>query len=203
MAETREAPKDTPVIFSGAMVNALLSGRKTQTRQLATSPLAKVRPGDRLYVRENFQLLSFGDYAVTKAQPCDVRYAATDPLADLSADVRGYPWRPSIHMPRFASRITLVVTAVKVERLQDISEADAVAEGIERMDEPVRDCWFRDPTFEDGAYVPTAVMGFEFLWRHLHDDDAWTANPLVVAVSFTVHRANIDSMPALESTHVG
>jgi len=88
------------------------------------------KPGDLLYVRETWQALSFGDYKPTKHHISDVRYGATDPLADLDKDARGSPWRPSIHMPRWASRITLEVTDIRVQRLQDISEEDARAEGF-------------------------------------------------------------------------
>lgn len=173
---------DHPIIFSAPMVRALLDGRKTQTRRLATSPLAKIAPGDRLWVRENFQLLSFGDYAVTRAQPCDFRYAATDRLADADRDVRGYPWRPSIHMPRWASRITLTVEAVHAQQLQEISEADAIAEGCP-------------------CQTPEELAGMEArgwfcdLWESLHGVDAWAANPAVVAITFSVHRGNIDDAP--------
>jgi len=76
--------------------------------------------GDRLYVRETWQALSFGDYLPTNDKVSDVRYAASDCLADADKDVRGYPWRPSIHMPRWASRITLEVTAVRVERYEEL-----------------------------------------------------------------------------------
>lgn len=106
--------------------------------------LCKLLPyavGDRLWVRENWQGLTFGDCLPTKSQPCDLRYAATDACADLAADVRGYPWRPSIHMPRWASRITITVTDVRVQRLQDISEADAVAEGWKSPNELGCETW--------------------------------------------------------------
>lgn len=87
---------------------------------------------------------------------------------------------PSIHMPRWASRLTLTVTEVRVHRLQDISEADAVAEGGDavqaRMYPELGTCrhWYQD------------------LWNSLHGPDAWDANPWVVALTFTVERGNID-----------
>lgn len=152
--------------------------------------------GDRLYVRENFQLLSFGDYQPTKVQPADVRFAATDPCADLSADDRGYPWRPCIHMPRWASRITLLVDDVRVQRLQDISEADAIAEGIQQLpaEGPHRGGL---PYFAvergDGSGRVSATQAFAALWESLHGPDAWTANPWVLAITFRVQLGNIDA----------
>ncbi|QCO07307.1 hypothetical protein [Azospirillum argentinense] len=191
---TPRPPKDIPIIFSEAMVRAELADLKKQTRRLATSPLAKVQPGDRLWVRENFQLLSWGDYEVTRYQPCDVRYAATDTLAKADREFRGYPWRPSIHMPRWASRITLVVEDVRFQRLQDITEEDARAEGAE----PCANGWWfgRNPILAGSE----ARGAFYCLWNSLHDKpgERWEDNPKIVALTFTVFRANIDVLPARE-----
>ncbi|NUB05871.1 hypothetical protein FW320_06730 [Azospirillum sp. Vi22] len=189
---TPRPPKDIPIIFSEAMVRAELADLKTQTRRLATSPLAKVQPGDRLWVRENFQLLSWGDYEVTRYQPCDVRYAATDTLAKADREIRGYPWRPSIHMPRWASRITLIVEGVRFQRLQDISEFDARAEGAELC---ANGWWFdRNPILAGSD----ARGAFYCLWNSLHDKpgERWEDNPEIVALTFAVHRSNIDKLTA-------
>jgi len=155
------------------------------------------KPGDLLYVRENWQALSFGDYVPTKNHVSDVRYAATDPLADLDGDARGYPWRPSIHMPRWASRITLEITDIRVERLQSISEADVRAEGL-RADRP-------DPrptmpagvgcmspiTWGDGKYY-TAISAYRGLWTSINGPESWDKNPWLWAVTFTPHLINVD-----------
>lgn len=145
--------------------------------------------GDRLWVRENWQALSFGDYLPTKDRVCDLRFAATDPLADMDKEARGYPWRPSIHMPRWASRLTLVVTAVHVQRLQDITEADAIAEGVERD----TDGW-RDYLMPETQCCATARGSYAALWDSINGPGAWDANPWVSVTSFTVHQTNIDSL---------
>lgn len=90
-------------------------------------------------------------------------------------------WRPSIHMPRWTSRLTLTVTGVRVQQLQEISEADARAEGIKGAFLPwPQGFWTYRPYFAD-------------LWNSLHGPDAWDQNPWVVAVSFTVRKGNIDA----------
>ena len=95
------------------------------------------------------------------------------------------PWRPSIHMPRWASRLTLIVTATKIERLQKIANADAIAEGCGvSLDHPT----------PERTREPFPVEAFKTLWMKLHGADAWDDNPEVVALTFTVHKANIDAV---------
>lgn len=96
-------------------------------------------------------------------------------------------WRPSIHMPRWASRITLEITGVRVERLQDISEADAVAEGVERT--VTGDGWRRycaDPELEAAGLTPcaTAAASYRSLWEQINGPGSWDANPWVWAIEF-------------------
>jgi len=153
-------PVDRPIIFSGPMVQALLAGRKTMTRRLATSPLRKCQPGDRLWVRESF----------SSSDPGPVY------RADHGDEATGWGWTPSIHMPRKHSRLTLIVNAVKFERLQDINGLDALAEGITR---------------EEGV---SPWRTFLRLCNSLHGEGAWQANPEIVALSFTVIRSNIDAV---------
>ena len=193
---------DRPIIFSAAMVRALLAGRKTQTRRLATSPLRHVRPGDRLYVRE---AVSCGGVF---SDVVEVRYRAHErashtefveqvPVASATSALPAFPkYRPSIHMPRWASRATLIVTDVRIEPLCQISEKDAEAEGV---------CWDsadgHDVWYIPGANLPhtaTAAECFAHLWASLHkaDGECWSDNPDVVALTFQVERANIDRMAA-------
>lgn len=143
------------------------------------SPLTWVRlpyaPGDRLYVREACHI--DGD---------QVNYRADTPE---SCDTTGWGWRPSIHMPRWASRLTLTVTDVRVQRAQEISEADAQAEGVTPIDESNERKWEH--------YSPYGVA-FHTLWDSLNEARGygWDANPWVAAYTFTVHRQNIDQMGA-------
>jgi len=197
---------DRPIIFSAPMVCALLDGRKTMTRRLAWRdaepnagiPVAtiwqKVQPGDRLWVRENFCFLGTCD-------PGFLSFQATYPddipagIENVPADIHdaGYRWTPCIHMPRRLSRLTLIVTGTKTERLQDISAADAEAEGIPThvVEHTFRKC-YRDAV-ERGA---KRVEYFRALWIKLHAAESWDANPEVAAISFRVVKANIDHAEA-------
>lgn len=190
---------DRPIIFSAPMVRALLDGRKTMTRRLAEqirkthpsntsydtyqlpSPWQKAKPGDRLWVRENWRVP--GDCSAelestsTCTGPDDCEFAAD--FAGMELDLRR--WRPSIHMPRWASRLTLLVEAVKIERLQEISEADAEAEGVRAI------------AARPDAHALTVFSG---LWETLHGPGSWHANPEVVALSFLVEKRNIDQLGA-------
>lgn len=103
-----------------------------------------------------------------------------------SADFRawGFKRRPSIHMPRAASRITLEITGVRVERLQDISEADAIAEGIEPDVQP------GDPVplwrnYSTGNTTICPIYSYQTLWESINGDGSWAANPWVWCVEFS------------------
>jgi hypothetical protein len=131
--------KERPILFSGAMVRAILDGRKSQTRMnFHRCPYGAV--GDRLWVRETWaaSLDSDGDmckpflYRATydEAVYGQLKASFSDRATEIWDVVGNTGWRPSIHMPRWASRLTLEVTGVRVERVQDISEADAKAEGV-------------------------------------------------------------------------
>lgn len=204
---------DLPIIFSAPMVRALLAGTKTQTRRiLKPQPeqlprgFADVRlryaPGDRLYVREAHYLTDDGDEeCVVYAED---QGAVDEYLADIQTMLARYTlsseWakphlklRPPIHMPRWASRITLTVTEVRVQRLQEISEADAVAEGAE-VARGIHGLDGGVMVKTDSPYVyATPGCWYRELWNSLHGPDAWDANPWVVAVSFTVRQGNIDA----------
>jgi len=154
-------------------------------------------PGDRLWVREAwnvFALSSDGDesWPVPSIPAVDPRndpemrraYCLDYPVASLAGTDGGKgPWRSSIHMPRWASRITLAVEAVRVERLHDISEGDAIAEGVTR----VRDCCYVIRGFDydlSGLCHTSAITPFGKYWTHVHGAEAWDANPWVSVTTF-------------------
>lgn len=209
---------DIPIIFSAPMIRALLDGRKTMTRRMAHKPKKissglttetilrpsrwqRMKPGDRLWVRENWYAAQGEDRVKPRDMTPDWKICPAVDWDYAKWGIKG-KLRVAMHMPRWASRLTLIVTATKIERLQDISEADAQAEGIIEDDGSLPDIWFVPGTggvlkMEPlTAHCPSKV--FAGLWRALHGSDAWDANPEVVALTFTVHKQNIDSMPKHE-----
>lgn len=162
--------------------------------------------GDRLWVREAHALLprtayrmSIGTGTIAQIEHPSDGYSAA--VFREGFDRSGAPrWRPSIHMPRWASRLTLTVTDVRVERLQDISEADAIAEGVERH----KLGWLPYATvfYEADGVIPANYHrdprhSYMQLWNQINGPGAWDANPWVAAYTFTVHPCNIDRMEAI------
>jgi len=146
----------------------------------ATDPVEKLRwpygqPGDRLWVRE------------TWAQPAALDPGPTVYRADYPDCVpRGYTnippadeitWKPSIHMFRKHSRILLEVVSVRVERLNDCSEADAVAEGVTIEDK-------HKGGYCAGEVMPPALRAYRDLWESINGAGSWDANPWVWVVDF-------------------
>ena len=238
--------RDIPIIFSAPMIRALLDSRKTQTRRIITkraaldaveafgpkflllpgnADLIRYAVGDRLWVRENFEIQGLytdgvrAVYEASRSRGGSESISMVPVPTGTRVPVCPGKLRPSIHMPRWASRLTLIVEGVKVERLQDISEEDAVAEGIERLsvadlpdsaiadpdDDPVEVADFRAnepflfrnplPSLPRGLQTSTRARPlFRMLWDSINGSDAWDANPWVVAISFRVERANIDAL---------
>lgn len=146
------------------------------------------QPGDRLWVREAH---SIGPGPGVPLQPAESAGALRWPHVTYSADGaierRDMRWkgafgvgRPSIHMPRWASRITLEITDVRVERLQDISEADARAEGVDY--DPGEGGTFWVPGA--GCTSDSAVDAYRKLFESINGPGPWDANPLVWAIHF-------------------
>jgi hypothetical protein len=235
-----------PILFSGDMVRAILAGSKTQTRRklkfqdwddaiIKSFPRQKAdvpfSVGDVLWVRETWARTT--NTAGQPNWPARPHIALPPDLVKRSViwaadgdwewcDDDGFRsgksyWKPSIHMSREFSRLTLCVTDVRVERLQAISEADAIAEGVEAV-ESERDehDWSICPkcggTGLHGAlgnalgYMEvdcqecnTHKKRFSHLWNHINGDGAWEANPFVVAISFTVHKCNVDAFVKSEA----
>jgi hypothetical protein len=137
----------------------------TRTGRAITCPYGS--PGDSLWVREKFaHLPDEYEWAVSNSVPArkgGLWYAADNVVA-------GSPWRPSIHMPRWASRITLELLSVRPERLQEISEADAFAEGV---------------TAEDSVPLGPAVSAYAALWDSINGKrHPWESNPFVWRLEF-------------------
>lgn len=223
--------KERPILFSEPMVQAILGGRKTQTRRAITQPISPPgltvklhdlddggygfftedadikcpfgKPGDQLWVRERFQpLLADGldpkaDWKTGKGY--EISYPATDGIQqyiDMDDNISSAS-KPSIHMPRWASRIQLEITNIRVERLQAISEADAIAEGIMGM-EPR---WFVESfpeyhqKWQEEAKAgrkppigPSPVERYAVLWDQINkgntNGEMWNDNPWVWVVQF-------------------
>ena len=185
--------KERPILFSAPMVRALLAGTKTQTRRIIKPqhlaffnqdaaamlsdwnerPLPYGQPGDRLWVRETFGHFECNQHF---KPGCNVYYRADGNCLELE------PWRPSIHMPRWASRITLEITSVRVERLQEISEADAIAEGVTRL--PGGDMWTAGGIYDGPLHDANPCGAYRRLWESINGPDSWAANPRVWAIEF-------------------
>lgn len=190
-------PQERPIIFSAPMVRAILDGRKTQTRRVIKRGWLRCpcgATGDRLWVRETWQKCCCvrGDGAVV--YKADGAYIHS--LADCGgegdwcglADKCGHdnsdwqfkgPWVSPIHMPRWASRILLEVTEVRVQRVQEISDSDVTAEGI---DGPEIDMW-RQWLHRDDVHG----HAFGVLWDTINGNkpgQSWADNPWAWAISF-------------------
>lgn len=231
--------KEHPILFSGAMVRAILAGEKTQTRRLiglssfkpsetpgyawtfrGRAPVRSVAqqlrhprgcwqdlhhdallklcpyggPGDRLWVRETWAKVHGEDGP--DGTP-NVVFRAHDSSSRLTGvDRYGRPrlvcgWRPSIHMPRWASRLTLEVTEVRVERLQSITWLDARAEGIPEVTFVPDDGFPPSLGYaagENDGKCPLhtrPIDAFRQLWDSINGERAsWASNPWVWAISF-------------------
>ena len=155
--------------------------------------------GDRLWVKETHACVGDADrWTLYRASgyeaECD-RHCFDKPYP-AESEVK---WKPSIFMRRALSRLTLTVTNVRIERLQDCSDADALAEGVEMesADPPfyyVPGIWPHSLTAV-GVEEPGgrhATRSYAKLWNHINGAGAWEANPWVAAVSFDVRKGNID-----------
>lgn len=191
--------QERPILFNGDMVRAILDGRKTVTRrsvkgialewlrpdgftpEFTASPGNGLcpygQPGDRLWVRESFGLQVRRDGCGGTGEFIVYRASAPDAVRYVSASGKAEPikWKPSIHMPRHSSRILLEITAVRVERLQDITRPDIRAEGLQCPPELASDD--TSPNYRD--WYPAA---WRDLWNSTGGD--WDANPWVWVVEF-------------------
>lgn len=199
--------KTRPILFQPEMARANWDGLKTRSRRIMKpqpdgcvafsqpvlhdgvaifrNPHSILRqdircpygaPGSLLWVREPHYVERAG-YKDGSDQ--FILYRATDPDAPVGA------WTPAIHMPRWASRMTLELTEVRVERLQDISEEEAEREGVAQA--------FETPSGAVQSY-PRYTWGFCKLWRSINGPRSWDANPWVWVLAYIVHRQNVDAL---------
>lgn len=138
--------------------------------------------GDRLWVRETFRVHSRATDVATLVYKASQRQSWTQQTHRVPASVCNKPaviekWTPSIHMPRWASRITLEITGVRVERLQSINEDDARAEGV---------TWksATQGVIAKPGDVLSAKDDFSILWKSIYGEEAWQANPWVWVIEF-------------------
>jgi len=226
--------KETPIIFNGEMVRALLNGHKSQTRRIikpqpatwnAGSIFKKAYPGlnfqletgewvicpygvvgDQLWVRETWRVVGWHE-----GEPMNIEFKDKSRMCENSTgDEFNYEdwcekiwiqcaedsekagielvddfydwgdkeiatrWRPSIHMPRWASRIQLEITDIRVERLNKITAQDAMSEGV---------CIFENFS---AANARKPVVEFKTLWQSIHGPCSWEVNPYVWRIEFEV-----------------
>lgn len=211
--------KELPILFSTPMVQSILEGRKTMTRRLngldkipkdttfstyvykdiaiglpATHCIARLfkgqwvetfnlhcpygEPGDLLWVRETWCK------GITKPY----HYAAS--VCNPKYDKPDGGWKPSIHMPKAAARIWLQVQEVRIERLHDITDQDAIAEGIKREVFPQTGsyCYYFYPCndLRDDSYIDYPKTSFYSLWKSINGKQSWDANPWVWVISYQV-----------------
>lgn len=153
-------------------------------------------PGDRLWVRETARCVAQSEQPPLNRGRIDIDYKAGGGTSreyslespyhwfpSMDRNVDGTPrWQPAIHMPRWASRITLEITGVRVERLQAISEADAIAEGVEQ----VSTGQYRDYLNTDiPLFLDSPKASYASLWESINGAGSWDANPWVWVVSFS------------------
>lgn len=158
------------------------------------------RPGDLLWVRETHHL----SHANAVTYRADFNYNPfSDDECGEDCSMVGEKWRPSIYMPRWASRLTLRITDVRVERVQDISEKDAIAEGVEVFNED-GNLWYsgwmdgKDSWFDENWkwHCNDPVQAYKELWDGINfkRGHGWATNPWVWVIEFEVIHKNIDQM---------
>ena len=200
--------KERPIIFSTPMVQAILEGRKTQTRRIVTPSRSgscdthhkswldwdKIYPnnpfGIKVHSKINdtihrvFPHYNKGDLLWVREAWCRM-----DGELFFRASVK-YPetlkWKPSIHMPKAAARIWLQVKDVRVERVKDISESDAISEGV-GFGFQMNAGWPDYNNIKDGVCQvtqDTPEMSFATLWDSINGSESWDSNPWVWVVEF-------------------
>lgn len=200
--------KQRPILFSTPMVRAIRKGTKTQTRRIVSpqptkglhtfiSPSTVLDGSDRTtWIYSDKESSNCIEVKCKYGQPGDVlwvkeTYAAygafgANGRVEYKADSKntrsscGLPWKPSIFMPKDASRIWLKITNVRLEQLQDISRDDARAEGIER--DPCTSTQFKN--YVDGTTTYNERTSFYSLWESINGKESLASNPFVWVIEF-------------------
>jgi hypothetical protein len=204
-AMSSTAIKSRPIPFTAPMVRAILDGKKTQTRRavknahiitcddrvgVTDAKCPYGQPGDRLWVREHlyFDEDHGWQYADGKPLQCDLkRYGEMEHwLTTMPTKKR---FHSSMFMHRWASRITLEIVSVRVERVQEITEDDARAEGVPQDDRGL----YGDG---NGYWHQNATAGFNLIWDSINGKKCpWDANPWVWRLEFRVVRHERENSP--------
>lgn len=191
--------KERPILFSAPMVRALMAGKKTQTRRevkdrhlLGGPPVEELlklcpygQPGDRLWVKETFfDVRPWRHAPIFAGVTGDFIYRAEYEYREQRRQgkvIGCHPWRPSIFMRRVESRLMLELVSVRVERLQEITREDAVAEGV------FFDVYLEGYTADGEAgcfHVSDPRIAYAKLWEKLNGAGSWAANPWVWVLEF-------------------
>lgn len=208
--------KYKPILFSTPMVQAILEGRKTQTRRIvkkkysntdlefrtdkygtALVEINKYEPPIKMPDGKTRRKLRFFEEKIPNYQVGDILWVRetwdTILLENEDSSVesgyvfkanehpfdRGNKWKPSIHMPREAARIFLEVVSVRAERLQDISEQDAFAEGVIKEHSPIS----AGANWSD-TLGKASLKAFQSIWKGIHGEKSWDENPFVWVYEF-------------------
>jgi hypothetical protein len=180
--------------FSYGEVHKMINGEPSEDHVIGWGPSnedgdeaypLKYLIGQRLWVREAWRTDDSDDDGIKPSLLSPKTFILYDADADWRLNKSVGKSRSPRFMPRWASRLTLVVTDVKVERVQDISDEDAEKEGAEFTP-------YMNSAYEaDGDYI----NDFQNIWNSIHGPGAWERNDWVEAVTFTVHNSNIERMP--------
>lgn len=199
--------KERPILFQTEMVKAILEGRKTQTRRKIQTIFSDVcekdngqkwpwwsdeygddfwmlckygKPGDLLWVRETWGK----PYLEEDLATCKYLYKADwNEINQVKQALVGERWKPSIHLPKSASRIWLMIEDIRVERVQEISEEDAILEGIEKVELDSQPKWKR---YDEGFCTMYPTISFKSLWHSINGEESWNSNPWVWVIKFRV-----------------
>lgn len=172
-----------PMLFSTPMVQALLNGTKTQTRRLFNETIqlgnfdetlkkSILKVGSIIWVRETFA------HSLNSNEFC--YKADTDNPIYLD---KSWKWKPSLFMPKSACRLFLEVTEIRIERLNEISESDAIAEGIEYSTEFGYKLYSKNSFFSKHLSASDSYMS---LWEFINGQNSWQENPFVFVYTFKV-----------------